>query len=364
MNVERLGEIVGVLLEAEGNFKIQKLLNELKTSLDNVTSSPQEANLQQDYANKLADLKVGFGRMIYEFKPAEVELMTEIGAKELFVSDLGTEIAELVRENPVSPSVARDFVAELVKRRSQYISQMEALKTILENLNVGPEEDDPGSAQVGVTIPRDLFDNSLDGLIGQLDKFRRLARIFSEVSTGEAPIIEVRQISTTDPLFFFGMAVSTVLALSRSMSWALDQWLKIEKIRKLRAETSQLESFSEDELKFFDDKIDTIIEEAVATKVTESMEERTVPAGARAMPELENQLSWAYKTVFALVERGLKMEIRFLPPVTEEGEDEEREIPQEYQDLSDVSRTLIFPKVEGRPTYEIPAPPPENPNGS
>jgi hypothetical protein len=99
----------------------------------------------------------------------------------------------------------------------------------------------PGEAEVGFLIPRSFFKNQLDLLVKELNTINNIIRIFSEVvSDGGAEQVEVKQISTTDPQFFFGLSPFTVAAIGISAKWAVGLWGEAEKIRKIRAETKQL----------------------------------------------------------------------------------------------------------------------------
>ena len=95
--------------------------------------------------------------------------------------------------------------------------------------------------EIGITIPRKLFDNNLDGLIAELKEIRFILRAFSEVSTGSVEPVILRQISTTDPLFFLGMPAETIAAVGAAVTWVLSTWRQIEEIRNVRAETQNLQ---------------------------------------------------------------------------------------------------------------------------
>ena len=88
---------------------------------------------------------------------------------------------------------------------------------------------------------------------------------------------------------------------------------------------------------------------------------RCLAGAIAAMDEMRNYIDWAVKTVLALVERGLKVEIRVLPPPVHEGaeEGEEVEPPPQFAQLKEIVPQLVFPPVEGMPVLELPSPLPE-----
>jgi hypothetical protein len=143
-----------------------------------------------------------------------------------------------------------------------------------------------------------LFHNHLDELVKELGVLNLIFRIFSEVTTGTAQPIEVHQISTTDPQFFFGVEPSIVAALGGAVTWALSQWKKVEEIRKLRSETKKNQSFTEAEIKsFFDSKIEKTIKESIQEKIAELV--GPSQKGVGRSHEIRGQLEWALESILA-----------------------------------------------------------------
>ncbi len=70
-------------------------------------------------------------------------------------------------------------------------------------------------------------------------------------------------------------------------------------------------------------------------------------------------MTWTLQTILALVERGLEVEIRCLPPPTQEGEGQEATIPPEFERLKEIIPQLVFPPVEGSSVLDLPPPEPE-----
>jgi hypothetical protein len=97
------------------------------------------------------------------------------------------------------------------------------------------------------------------------------------------------------------------------VKWALDTWKQVEEIRKLRAEAQRIGAFSEKEIKdTFDGKIEESVKAAIDKQVNELL-----PPSEKDTPrhhELRNDLGWALDSILTRVERGMTVEIRFLPP--------------------------------------------------
>jgi hypothetical protein len=98
-----------------------------------------------------------------------------------------------------------------------------------------------------------------------LDVVKNIIRAFSEAATGSVEPIEVRQISTSDPLFFFGMAPKTIAMIGAAVTWALSTWKQAEEIRNIRAETEKIPAFKDDPIeKLFAYKIKQQVEQVTA----------------------------------------------------------------------------------------------------
>lgn len=367
MNTSRLVEIVELLLDAEKRHSIQAILTELSENLTNLANAPQEPSHQAGYSNSLKKLSLQMAEMRDEFEPAHLPLFAEIGAYKHFCSDIAGAISRTVQENPIAPTVARDYVSNLVEARTKYLERITSLLKTLNILGMRAAALEAGDAQIGFLLPRDLFGNKFEKLIEQLKQLNNILRTFSNAAVGEAPDVEVRQISTTDPLFFVATNPITIAAVAATVTWALDTWKRVEEIRKIRAEAKRLASFSADEIaEIFDSKIKATIDAEIEKKV-EELSAKAHAGSGRTPDEMETHLRWAVRSLLALVEHGLKIELRFLPPTPPEGEDDEGEAPAPdtpeaaaFAELDELAEQLSFPPMEGDPVLGLSPPSPEN----
>ncbi|GJL80246.1 MAG: hypothetical protein NPINA01_32350 [Nitrospinaceae bacterium] len=134
----------------------------------------------------------------------------------------------------------------------------------------------------------------------------------------------------------------------------------MEEIRNVRAETANLKEFSEKEIKsIFDKKIEETIDKAIKEK-TKSLLEQNKDESLRKN-EQDIDISWALKSILARIERGMTVEIRFLPPAQEESAEEgqttePQEEPQEFVKLREIVPNLVFPSPDPNPVLQLPNP--------
>lgn len=360
MNATRLREIIDLALGRENEYKIQKLLNDLNASLTQLVSQPQDPNVQNQFSTALEALGSATSATRTSFEPAQVLLLKEIGADEFFVDDFGAQIGALIRANPLSPAVTQQKLGEFLSRRKAYIQQITQLRENLNAVGVTPISLEPGDAEIGFLLPRALFNNRLDSLIKELRDIHRIIRAFSEVATGSVSEVEVREISTSDPLFFFQIDPLTIASIGAAVTWALNTWKQVEEIRRVRSETRKTNVLTEKEATdVFDRKINERIESSVEEKVNQLTPDDGKPGRSK---EQRADLTWALQSILAHVERGMIVEVRFVPPPLPEGLEpaDAREAKERlaFEDLRGIASQLVFPKMEGPPILKLPQPPP------
>jgi hypothetical protein len=351
MNTSRLKEIIEFLLAAEDAVRFQNLLSQVNQQLGQLASQPQNPQFQTAFARAQDALRTGSDNMRSRFKPTEVNDISAIGANEFFLDDVASEIAEAIQANPISPAVVHQAVNNLVVRRQEYLNSLAALGATLEELGVKASELAPGHAEVGFKIPRFLFENTLDGFISELREVRFIIRAFSELVTGTAEAITVRQISTSDPLIFFGLSVGTITAIGSAVHWALKTLRQIEEIRLVRAQTRKLSIEREkDILEFFDKSVKDKIDASVTEKIRELMAGKD--SAEPRMKELEAHLGRALESLLARIERGMTVEVRYLPPAQTVPTGE-----SSFATLDRIIPELVFPPVTSEPVLQLPRPP-------
>lgn len=354
MDTARLAEALGYLITDEDEFDIQGKLTGVRDALNDLSGNPAEPSYQKSFAEKFEELSTALSDLLGTYNPSQKQRIFALAARPYFSQALTTRISNSITQNPLSPSVTLDLVNKLISQRQSYLDRISQTKKGLEGLGLDETELEQGEADVGFEIPREIFDNKLSGLIKELRTVQRIIRVFSEVKTGEVAEIEVHDISASNPLFFLGMDPVTIGLIGGAVTWALHQWKTVEEIRKVRTETKKLTAFSEPEVKdFFDAKIESIVEAAVKKEAKTLLDQSPLDAPRRN--ELTSEVEWALRALFARIERGMKVEIRFNLPEPEEGKSESKDTKKTRDTLEEVRTALIFPKIDGSPILSLPS---------
>lgn len=362
MNTKRLRELVDKLIAIDERLAISATLAQATSAMEAVVSQPGAPEHQTQYASVFQTLREKVAQMLAFFEPAEFELMDEIKARPLFGSDFTEEIVNEMRNNGVTPAVVRDSLTRTRDSRTTYMGHLTALRDQLQAVGIVAQKLEPGTAELGILLPRTLFDNRFDDLVRHLGVVNKVLRIVSEVATGSAQPIEVDQISTTDPTFYLGMVPDVAIAVGGCVTWALHTWKSIENIRKLRAEVRKLDAEGKQELETqFEKMIGETLDKAVKTQLAELL------AASRATQERKHELGtgleWALEQILSRVERGMTVELRLEPPKAANGAPP---IPEEqirqFQALQELAKQLRFPAANPEPIR--PLPPPDPPPGA
>jgi hypothetical protein len=348
LNTDKLRELIERILEVEAKADTQTRLNHLASALANLAGTPQNADYQTQLATALKQFASSMSKFQVAFSPRDYERVLEL-SNEAFSPSMVEEITESISQNVMSP-----IVANLHSKRNEVFTRLRELQTTLEYFHFGYVEPEPGEAELGFQIPRELFENNLPGFIKELRDLELIIKFFSEAELGKYEPAEVGSISTSDPLVFLSMAEPVAKAIGLAVSWAVATWLGVEKIRKLRAETAQLKSFSEEEVEnIFGTKIKQEIKAAVDTKVAEILENSK--ASKTRQPELGAHLTKALEALLAKIERGMTIELRIGPaPLDDDTTDDADDVAASHQELLDIQAGLVFPKPSDSPILSIP----------
>lgn len=357
MNAERLYELAKLLVEQDSQLGIQPLAEQLKQALEALQNSPNDPATQQNASRALDAVDAVVSEFLHSMTPARADAIRAIRGEKWFSSEFVREIRTTLSENPATPAVATAKAQKLVQERKRYLS---LLGTLAESLgNVGLEPDDLNeSPELGFTIPRNLFDNTLPGLQQELLEISRIIDFFSEATVGKKTDIEVRQISTSDPTFFVSVVMPVAVAIGMSITWLLNTWKQALEIREL-VSSAKSKGFSDDELKVFTDRIEKTINEAIDQRVDELIKpNKNQPRDN----ELRNGLRYAHRALLARIERGLTVEIRFLPPPQQDEVIDEAELNgHDNQDradrlaLAEFAAAMEYPEPSEKPILQIPS---------
>lgn len=234
----------------------------------------------------------------------------------------------------------------------EFVSRLSEVQRALGAFNVAGE-DIGFEVQAGFLIPRAIFENTLPGLAGELQTLTKIINVFSEVATGSVEPIEVRQISTTDPLVYVAMIPAVAVTLGKAVDWLLETAKKTLELKQLYVQTKSL-GMPDHVIEGMKGHITETVRAAIREHA--SLVAQAYPGSDEGRRhELENGLTLQMTALFAKIEQGMTVELRLgAPNPNIEGDDPEAQAnAQQWRELELTARRLEFPVFDGEALVTI-----------
>lgn len=354
MDASRLRSVAESLLKEEDALGLTAKLQAITNSLMNMSSQPGQPAYQTQLSQALQELEMSRAGLRVSHDPVFAEYVDAIAATPYFTEAMIDTVKQSIANNGMTPATAQQQIQKLLTDRTQYVTSIKTLVDALKIVKIETENVQPGEAEVGFRLPRELFKNELDGWIVELRQIERVVRAFAELATGSVAPIEIGELSSTDPLIFLLLAPSTAGAIAKAVSWSLDQWKKVEDIREVRNKTAKASSgfggSFDDLVADFDKRIQAGIDQAISQHA-ENLVQLRQEAGRGH--EQVNDIAFGLRYLISRIERGMTVELRFLPPPANSTDAIEQEA---FSNLAAVAPTLSFPAPSAEPLIELTGP--------
>ena len=341
MTVERFYETLESLISLDSKLQFQELLESVSAALGNITAAPAQPTHQSTLATVIASLDEKSTLLSELLTPAQIEAISEIGGEEFFDPEISESIRNSISANPMTPSVARDFVSDLVSRRATFLSTVKQTLAGMKELGISSDKLATGSADLAFLIPRSLFKDELGSFAKELNYMHRLFMHLSESVTGKAEDARLETLASSTPTVALVASAPIIAVLAHAVNKFLEAWERVEKIRNVRAETKALgvgAKAVEELSKQITETVDRAIKESIEMILKENKSEHS------RRNELENALRQDIRRLFGQIERGLVVQFRAVPNETANDTDKKA-----LETISALSRSMIFPAVADSP---------------
>ncbi len=186
----------------EASSGIQGILQDpIANNLQQLAASPGTEQWQTALSESLTQLEAAQERALSGIGPEDREAIGELGGSRFFLDNKSEYIKQLIQNNAATLQVASNELQAKNQERASFINGLEAISTNMHAMGINIPPLGEGEAELGIKIPRTAFSNTLEGLQAELRLLNRIIRALSEVASGSPDVAEVRQISTSDPLF-------------------------------------------------------------------------------------------------------------------------------------------------------------------
>lgn len=341
MTVEKFYETLVFLIKLDDKLRFQAGLELIRDTLNNLVNAPAQPQHQNALASALATFSAATEELRKAITPSQASVIAEVGGAEFFDPSIAEKVKISISTNAMTPSVARDFVTDLTSRRAGFLTTIRNTRQGLESLGVSSVSLKPGSADLAFLIPRDLFENHLDLFAKELSFISRLIGHFSEALTGHAEPVELEGLSSSVPTVAIDAGVGVIAGIAFVVNKFLEAWERIEKIRKIRAELTEI-GMKGRAIEELTGQIAATVSEVVEESIRITLQ-RYEGDSARKN-ELANALRQDTRRLFGQIERGLTIQFRAEPKADADEADKNA-----LEAVDRISREMQFPQIETDP---------------
>jgi len=180
MTSDKLYGILTLLENIESELRIQPSLEAVGSALNSLASQPAQPQHQTTLAQGLSSFETAVGQMRTWISPSQMKAITAMGGGEYFDPSIADKVKNAILQNPMTPSVARDFVQEFATKRANFLNLVRTARQSLAGLKTEEAKPEPGSADLAFLIPREIFENKLGPFAKELIFINRLIDHYSE----------------------------------------------------------------------------------------------------------------------------------------------------------------------------------------
>lgn len=360
MNVERLHALLAEVRDDLRETNMKGKLEDLDNALQRAVSSPAEPSFQNAVAEAREAVRAGLqSSAVNQMPPASLEVLEELGILPCLGEYLLDEFDDIFQRNQVTQAVVLEEVQGIVVRYQEIAKHLDEMLAGMAYFEIGSDDLDPGDCEITMVIPRPFVRNSLQPLGEEFRRIRKILGPFQELATGSREEIHVRTISSSD--FLLGMAVdpNTGAAFAQAVAWVLARYKDVLGIRKMVEEIRQMDLPEERAQDLETDATNMIVNsigEITGSLMTQY--EGNLNGTGRAN-EVKTELTVAIIETARRIDVGFQMQVRAIPPETQEVEDggEGSDEPvvdlTAYETIEELRPNIEFLKLEGSPILAL-----------
>lgn len=311
MHAEYLRFVVEQLLNDVQAIKLLENWAQLISAVEQQIASPSQDNAQLVISQR-DTIRTSLETSVLSRIPTTWKAMIrDLEADYLASANLNRLLDGIAEENALS---LQDKLGGLKRVRDNLKGDIDAFKGISDSfdwLKIPPMTLPTGEGEVAVYIPREIFENELEGLQDELADLDQLMRTCEEIVTGSTPSSpQIRYFSTSDPVFWLYATPGVAYFVLKLVNMLLDAYEKVLRIRKMKAELTNIGTEREF-TKGLDNQAELLVEKAVDNLLDfakKRFTSRNKDAG-RAN-ELLNALRISATALASKIDNGYRIEAR------------------------------------------------------
>jgi hypothetical protein len=355
MNVERLHRVIFDFQSDLQKTNLLGVLQAVREILQNIVNQPNQPAYQTNLVESIEELNKALHNSKYNsYTPMFKETISEITNEMKFGRELKNEIDNIFASNLITPAKALEDIDKIVNDITQI--QTGIINTIggLESLNIEKEELEPGTCELGYTIPRKFIDNKLVELKNEISELNFILNIITEAVTGKTEDYKVKTISSSEFLLYVLLGLQVANTLSKATERILNHYKQILEIKVLRNQLAEKGVPAKETISI--EKYANSLMETEIKKITKEIIDEHYAGESGRKNEIQNGLTIALNKIANRIDNGFSVEIRVEPlpkPKTEEKDENYDNNAELIKSIQKSANNIDYIEAKGKAILQL-----------
>lgn len=357
MNTNLLYQIATAGLTFFQEARLLKSLNNLNAALNNQAGAPNAETI------KAVGAAVDNVRSLLEkardadyFPRTWMPAIEEIGFARLLPTPLMAEVEGVISGNQLVITEAVKRLTGLIATVTTFNEAFSAIKNQFDKLNLTAVPPPPGEGELSIVIPRGNFDNELSDFWREIKVIDWILEAIRESVDPASDRIEIKQISTTDPMIMLAASISVVMAVLKAVDQILVIYERTLSIRKMKAEMTKIGNL-DSAVQALNDSVSKTISDGLAQIKEEFCRQHlTIPRDGHREKELSISFEKAVDELAAQIDNGVRIEGDATPPDRGTQSDEQAQptaVEAQVVEIKRIARKIHYFQMEGEPILKL-----------
>jgi|GEM_PF-5609142 len=358
MNSERLSVVIRAVKQDIEEIQLPKTLNELIAALNDQISSPNEQN-QLKLSDQLNAFNAALDRSKFSTFPRTWRsTLADLDIEDLFGHALKQRVNDTIDRHPALLVDAKKGIEELKTQIEKHHQAFNQILTGFDFLKIAEPTPEPGMGELSVLMPRATFDNELKIFGQEIGVVDHLIRFMSEMTGAGREAPKIKQVSTTDPVFWVTATIPVVGGMLMLVDQILGLIQKTYGIRKVKAEAER-EELSRDIIKSLEAEARKRIDNGLIDVENWLFSQFPQPRGRAE--ELRNESKKMLPKLAARIDNGYEIEGDAVVSGEEieegqEGAEERKKEIEAVKKIQELGTKIRYTELPNEPVLELPKP--------
>ena len=265
MNITRATDVARVVLDYFQSNP-DTLIGKVASTLNATTVQNAKPQALENYKQALEEARSLREAPKSLRSPTALTVLTEMQITHLIGDQLVQKLDDILLENRLTPKLV---IAELNALKSDITAAKKQLTSFVnsaESLGLSATQSDSDEAEIGIVLPRQLFDNNLEGLAEELASWDKHLRKISEIVDQNAASLRIRIVQTSALTLFLASTIgqaaaitAIIVGLTTVYKNILDIRLKSKELENLNVPKGAIKEIEKHEQKIVDQTIDQLV---------------------------------------------------------------------------------------------------------